>query len=641
MTGRLAIPRLRFRSLQARLLQGTVLVVLLVMVAVIVVVEHRQRAAIIGEVQRRGEVIARNLEALSQGPLLLYNFTALEQNVARVASETDVVYATILDAEGKVAAHSRHPELSGQALKGPADELAAKAETFLVQEFVLREVGESIYDFVVPVVIDGHRWGTVRVGLSRRRMEEEIRETRWELGLLTGVTLILGGLAAALVARRIARPVRELALGVAAISRGELNQRILPTSSDEIGRLAVAFNHMASQLFQQHTALEAAHADLRRHFEELADLKSYTDSILQSLTSGVVTLDLDGRVVTMNPAAELLTGLFAPEASGRYCSEVFAHSPEVVEILMDTLARRAVTARTSVVLRKRNGASLPIELGTAMLAGADGKVLGVVGVLRDLTTVRELEAQLRRSDRLAALGTLAAGLAHEIKNPLTSVRTFSRLVSRKFDNARFRDTFERVVPRELERINAICERLLELARPRRLRLRPVALPALLERTVELYANQIEAKQITVEREYPSDLPLVEADAEHLYQALLNLVGNALDAMGPGGCLTLRSGRSEDSGRRPPLRGPLSRSVALEIQDTGVGIPPSEADRIFNPFFTTKPGGTGLGLALAYKIIEDHGGSITFRSTPGIGTTFRVLLPVTADRHDEREGSHGA
>ena len=126
MTGRLAIPRLRFRSLQARLLQGTVLVVLLVMVAVIVVVEHRQRAAIIGEVQRRGEVIARNLEALSQGPLLLYNFTALEQNVARVASETDVVYATILDAEGKVAAHSRHPELSGQALKGPADELAPR-----------------------------------------------------------------------------------------------------------------------------------------------------------------------------------------------------------------------------------------------------------------------------------------------------------------------------------------------------------------------------------------------------------------------------------------------------------------------------------------------------------------------------------
>jgi PAS domain S-box-containing protein len=343
----------------------------------------------------------------------------------------------------------------------------------------------------------------------------------------------------------------------------------------------------------------------------------------------------------MNPAAELLTGLFAPEASGRYCSEVFAHSPEVVEILMETLGRRAGVATTSVVLRKRNGASLPIELGTAMLAGADGKVLGVVGVIRDLTIVRELEAQLRRSDRLAALGTMAAGLAHEIKNPLTSVRTFSRLVARKFDNARFRETFQRVVPRELERINAICERLLELARPRRLRLRPVSLPPLLERTVELYANQLETKQITVDREYPSDLPVIEADVEHLYQALLNLVGNALDAMAAGGRLTLRAGRSEDPIQRPPFRGALPRSVTVEIEDTGLGIPPSEADKVFNPFFTTKQGGTGLGLALAHKIIEDHGGSITFRSTPGVGTTFRVLLPVIGDRPDDREGSHGA
>jgi PAS domain S-box-containing protein len=604
------------------------------------VVEHRQRAAIIEEVQRRGEVIARNLAALSQGPLLLYNFTALEQNVARVASEADVVYATILDAEGKVATHSRHPELAGEALQGPADVLAARAEHFLVNEFVLGDIGESIYDFVVPIIIDGQRWGTVRVGLSRRRMEAEIRETRWELGLLTGVTLILGGMVAALVARRIARPVRQLAEGVAGISRGELNQRILPASSDEIGQLAVAFNHMASQLLQQHTALETAHADLRRHFEELADLKSYTDSILQSLTSGIVTLDLDGRVVTMNPAAELMTGLFAPEAAGRYCSEVFAHTPEVVEILMETLARRAGVAATSVVLRKRNGTPLPIELGTATLAGADGKELGVVGVLRDLTVVRELEAQLRRSDRLAALGTLAAGLAHEIKNPLTSVRTFTRLVPRKFDNPRFRETFERVVPRELDRINGICERLLELARPRRLRRRPVALPALLERVVELHANQIEAKQITVDREYSSDLPIIEADAEHLYQALLNLIGNALEAMAPGGRLTLRAGWSEDPVRLPSFRGTVARRIAVEIEDTGAGIPSSDADKIFNPFFTTKEGGTGLGLALAHKIIEDHEGSITCRSVPGVGTTFRVLLPVVGDRSGDCEGSHG-
>jgi len=170
--------------------------------------------------------------------------------------------------------------------------------------------------------------GTVRIGLSKRRMEAEIRKTRWELGALTLVTLVLGGVLAALVARRIARPVRELADGAVAISRGELNQQIVPPSADEIGQLAIAFNHMASQLFQQRTALETAHADLRSHFEELADLKSYTDSILESLTSGIITVDLDGRVVTMNTAAELLTGLFAAEATGRTVPKSFLTAPK-------------------------------------------------------------------------------------------------------------------------------------------------------------------------------------------------------------------------------------------------------------------------------------------------------------------------
>jgi two-component system, NtrC family, sensor histidine kinase AtoS len=616
-------------------------VLLVVMTAVIVVVEQRQRGTIISEVQRRGEVIARNLAALSQGPLLLYNFTALEQNVARVATEPDVVYASILDAEGRVATHSRHPELAGTVLRRDAARLAAQTDTFLVQESVLRDTRESIYDFAVPIIVNGQRWGTVLVGLSKRRTEAEIRRTRWELGGLTLATLVLGGVIAAVVARRIARPVRELAEGAAAIARGELYRQIQPTSADEIAELAIAFNHMAGQLFQQRSALETAHAGLRRHFEELADLKSYTDSILQSLTSGIITLDLDGRVVTMNPTAELLTGLFGPEARGRYCTEVFSHSPEMVEILMETLASRAGVASMSLTLCKRNGAPLPIELSTAPLGRGDGKDLGIVAVVKDVTVVHELEAQLRRSDRLAALGTLAAGLAHEIKNPLTSVRTFTRLVSRKFNDERFRLTFERVVPRELDRINEIVERLLELARPRRLKLTQAHLPALLERALDLYGDQIETKQISVLREYASDIPSIQADGEHLYQALLNLVGNALEAMGTGGRLTLRAGWSEEKdGLSSSPRAPR-RSVTVEIEDTGIGILSSDADKIFNPFFTTKDSGTGLGLALAHKIIEDHEGSITFRSSPGVGTMFRLFLPAATERPPDRKAAHEA
>ncbi|MBI4562420.1 MAG: HAMP domain-containing protein, partial [Candidatus Rokubacteria bacterium] len=586
---------LSFVSLQTRFLWGTVLVLLLVMAAVIAVVEHGQRVAIIEEVQRRGEVIARNLAAISSGPLLLYNFTALEQNVARIASEADVAYAIVLDAEEKVAAHSRHPGLVGSALPDAVDTLAARAHNFLVQETELPDTGESVYDFAVPVHVERQKWGTVRVGLSKLRMEAQIVQTRRELGALTAVTLILGGLAAALVARRIARPVRRLAEGAAAIARGELNQRIEPSTSDEIGHLAIAFNHMAAQLFNERTALEVAHTELRHRFEELEDLKSYTDSILGSITSGIVTLDLDGRVVTLNPAAELLTGLFGREVTGRYCTEAFAHTPEVVEILMETLASRTGVPIFSLKLRRRNGASLPVEMSTAPLKGVDGKDLGVVGVFRDVTLVRDLEDQLRRSDRLAALGTLAAGLAHEIKNPLTSLRTFTRLVPRKFDDERFRHTFQSVVPRELERINGIVERLLQLARPTRISFKPMRLPPLLNRVLDLYANQIETRQITVERQFARDLPAIQADQEHLYQALVNLVANALEAMGTGGRLTLRAGWS-DSGDLvlPARRWAGGRRVKVEVEDTGTGIPSSDTDKVFTPFFTTKPGGTGLG-----------------------------------------------
>jgi two-component system nitrogen regulation sensor histidine kinase GlnL len=620
-----------FPSLRARLLWGTVLDVVLVMSAVTVVVEYRQREAIIAEVERRGQVLARNLAAMSHSPLLVYNFTALEQNVARVGSEEDVVYAIVLDADGRVAAHSRRPERVGDQLTGAVHERAARTDAPLTQDSELNAGHQvAIYDFAVPVMVSGQKWGTVRVGLSKRRMEAEIWQTRGELAVLAGITLLAGGLAAALVARRIAGPVQELERGAAAIARGELSSRIEPTTSDEIGRLAMAFNHMAAQLLQQRGALEQVHAELKQRFEELADLQSYTDSILNSVASGIVTVDLEGRVMTVNPAAELLTGFFRGEAFGRYCTEVFGQTPELGEILMETLTSRAPITNVPLTLRRRTGATLPVEVSTAPLQGSDGKDRGAVVVCRDLTMVRQLERQLRRSDRLAALGTLAAGLAHEIKNPLHSVLTFSRHLVRRFDDEHFRNRFQNVVPRELERINRIVERLLELARPAQLTFTLVRLPVLLERVLELYANQIETSGITLRREYARDVPPIQADEEAVYRALVNVIGNALDAMGRGGQLIVRATWSETSEHRPFRPGGFNRRVHIEVEDTGSGISSADAERVFTPFFTTKDSGTGLGLALAHKIVEDHGGSIDFRSVPGAGTTFRIVLPLVLE-----------
>ena len=630
-------PRRGSSSLQATFLWATVSVIFLLMSAVIVVVEHRQRVEIIDEVERRGEVLSRNLAALSQGPLLLYNFTALEQNVARIAAEQDVLYAIVLDADGRVAAHSGHPERVGTLLVGPVHERAAATLAPLTQETTLGETGPAIYDFAVPVLVEKRQWGAVRVGLSKSRMEAQILRTRIELVALTVATLVFGGLAAALVARRIARPVQQLAEGAKAISRGELLQRIEPSGFDEISALAISFNHMAAQLFEQRRALEDANDELRRRFDELEDVKRYTENILASLTNGIVTVDLEGRVVTLNTAAEMLTGFFVGEVTSRYCTELFAQTPEIGEMLMETLASRVPVPGVSLALKRRSGASLPVEVSTAPLKGAEGKDLGVVAVLRDLTLVRELEGQLRRSDRLAALGSLAAGLAHEIKNPLTSVLTFSRHVARRFDDAHFRERFQRVVPRELERINGILERLLELARPAPATFTRIPLGPLVDRAVDLFANEIETAGVQVARDYARDLPPVAVDEESVYRAVINVVGNALDAMPDGGRLGLRlawAGSSE--GFRSPR--PASRQILLEVSDTGTGIRGEDAERLFNPFFTTKERGTGLGLAVTHKIIEDHGGMIDFHSVPGAGTTFRIVLPLTppvADPPDVR------
>jgi two-component system sensor histidine kinase AtoS len=632
--------RPRFRSLAARLSLGTVLVVSTVMAGLILMVERHQRSAIIEETERRGEVLARNLAAMSYGPLLLYNYTALEQSVARVAGEADVVYAVVLDSDGKVAAHSRNAARVGELLPGDVDRAAARTLEPLRQDTLDRRRGPA-YDFAVPVLVNDQKWGTVRVGLSKARMQSQISRTRSELALLMLVTTLVAACAAAVVARRISRPVQQLANGAVAIARGELNQRIEPATDDEIGHLAAAFNHMAAELARQHAALESANTELRRGLEELADLKGYTDNILASLTSGIVTVDLEGRVVTLNPAAELMTGFFTGEVAGRYCTEVFVQTPDLAEVLMETLANRTPVLGTTLTLRRRGGRGLPVELSVSPLRGSEGKELGVIGVFRDLTRVRQLEERLLRSDRLAAVGELAAGLAHEIKNPLTSLLTFSRRLTRAFEDAEFRQKFQTVVPRELERINGIVERLLELARPARLTFKPVRVATLLERTIELYGTRIEGQRIQVQRDYTRDLPTIWADQEALYQALVNLVTNALDAMPSGGVLVLRAGWGEVDNLAPGRAGGRRR-IAIEIEDNGVGIPAAVVDRVFNPFFSTKDTGTGLGLAIAHKIIDDHGGSIDVRSSAGVGTTFRLLLPLMPDAppepgHDTRFG----
>ncbi len=248
---------------------------------------------------------------------------------------------------------------------------------------------------------------------------------------------------------------------------------------------------------------------------------------------------------------------------------------------------------------------------------------------RQLSHVRELEDRLRRADRLAALGTMAAGIAHDIRNPLTSILIFSQLMSMHHDDPSVREKFDRVVPRELERVQAVIEEMMELARPMNVQLEPVNLNEILSQILELFETQATNQGIKIIREFDPDLPYGMVDRKRLHRCFSNLVSNAVQAMPNGGDLKLSTQSvpamtfavSRPAGTRP------EPAVCVTISDTGQGIPPERLSRIFDPFYTTKEKGLGLGMAIAHRIVEDHKGTIDVRSEVGVGTAFTVHLPV--------------
>lgn len=249
---------------------------------------------------------------------------------------------------------------------------------------------------------------------------------------------------------------------------------------------------------------------------------------------------------------------------------------------------------------------------------------------RQLGRVRDLEERLRRADRLAALGTMAAGIAHDIRNPLTSILIFSQLMSLHHDDPDVREKFDRVVPRELERVQAVIEDMMELARPATLHLEPVNLNEVLTQVLELYEGQATTQGIKIARDFDADLTPCSADRKRIHRCFGNLIANAIQAMPNGGDLTIRTRLAEATFLAPQAGGaPMEPAVCVSIIDTGPGIPPERLSRIFDPFYTTKEKGLGLGMAITHRIVEDHKGTVDVQSQVGLGTTFIVHLPLSA------------
>jgi two-component system, NtrC family, sensor histidine kinase PilS len=360
---------------------------------------------------------------------------------------------------------------------------------------------------------------------------------------------------------------------------------------------------------------------LREKSIDLADLRALQEHILRSVGSGILTMDLQGHITSWNPAAEQVTGYDYDEIRSRW-QEVFGGSIKELFGHTDSLRERPYRFNGNVV--KKDGSTALLGLTASLLKDEQNAVRGIILTFQDITKLVEMEYRIRRQERLATVGSLAAGIAHEIRNPLASLSGSIQLLQGglelKGDEKRLMD----IVVRETDRLNTIITEFLEYARPESAQAEQIELQSVLDETIMLLKNSknfIDTIRIT--RDVAPHI-LLKGDTQRLRQVFWNLLINACQAMPQGGSLSVKGTpytHIDDD----------TQWCEIEITDTGQGIEKEHLGKIFDPFFTTKTGGTGLGLSIAYRIIEDHQGTISVESEPGRGTRFTVRLPMTDDQ----------
>jgi nitrogen-specific signal transduction histidine kinase len=324
----------------------------------------------------------------------------------------------------------------------------------------------------------------------------------------------------------------------------------------------------------------------------------------------------------------VLTGRSARRAQGRFLKDVLPVNSSVARRIAETLATAESRSETDGLLETVENREVPVSVVTAPLFARDGTVEAAVAVVRDLTRLRQLEAEVRRGETLAAAGRMAVGFAHEIRNPLGAIRGAVQLLSRELAGEPRLREYTDVVLTEVDRVNRIIEMLLDLGRPVKARAVPLNLHQLLERVLVVNEEGATAHGVSIGRRYDPSLPPILGDEDRLAQVFHNLIRNAIEAMPQGGPLTVTTRVSLNAlfGKMDLGSGPRSL-VEVQVVDEGVGIPASTLTRIFDPFFTTKPSGLGLGLAICHRILEEHHGAIQVENARGRGTVVTCFLPI--------------
>ena len=348
----------------------------------------------------------------------------------------------------------------------------------------------------------------------------------------------------------------------------------------------------------------------------LADLRALHERIVESIRSGLITTDLEGQIYTFNAAAEEITGYTAKEVSGKNASMFFGDITRQTAVSMEAAASGKVSPRFEVDSLTQSGFMLHLGFSIAPLFLESGEKTGFVITFQDLTDVRVMEETARRQDRLAAVGRLAASIAHEIRNPLAAMRGSIQMLRSEMKEDSDHAQLMEIILRESDRLNKIVTDYLNYARPRPALMEKVDVCEVIRETLKLLRNSPELSDgYAVNEDLPAESLIVKGDAEQLKQVCWNVARNALQSMPNGGTFIVTANRTD------------AHRVHLNFKDSGCGMSPEQVERLFEPF-TSTTGGTGLGMSIVYQIIRDHSGTINVRSREGKGTTISVELPGT-------------
>ena len=356
----------------------------------------------------------------------------------------------------------------------------------------------------------------------------------------------------------------------------------------------------------------ATSQELETRQKDLRDLQAFKDLIFQSAGTGLIALDREHRITAFNRAAEEIIGVTAAQAIGSDWPALIAPAVPLASIegAIDGNPRTSMRHETS--LRRPDGSTVPVRMTFSALRSGEGERLGLISACEDLSAIRAMESRMRQADRLATLGRMAANIAHEIRNPLASLTGAIEVLTSPLAGEDSRERLSQIVARESERLNHIIKNFLEYARPAPLSITTFDVAAAAEDVMLLLEHRTSPGSLKLIREFPPSV-LWPVDAQQFRQVLWNLCLNAVEAMPDGGELRVSVG----------LRG---ETLEVTVSDTGEGIAAGDVAHVFEPFFSTKEEGTGLGLALVHRVVQEHGGDIDVRSARGLGTTFTLTLP---------------